>query len=116
MPKKKEQKSKFWPYALFLIIGFVLGILLMNHLWNEEDMYADAIVIKEVPTELCEYKTAEMYYKGECQLARDLVDLERQRDEISNIEDEAWDRVYDDIDEYCSDVVGDYLTARGLPR
>jgi len=103
---KEKDENIFW--VLSKSIGCIVIIFLI--LWipyqigkaNAEDLSQQNVLqIVRVPTEPCEYKTDDFYYKGSCDATDTLLRLdEREYLEKKRIGN-AWEKFHENLEEEC---------------
>jgi len=107
---KEKDENIFWiiskAIGCIVIIFLILWIPYQVGKATAEDMSMQHThSIERVPTEPCEYKTDDFYYKGSC----DATDTLLRLDERGYIETErikrAWDEFHNNMNEECVDYI-----------
>lgn len=101
----KSVKSFWNVYAVLAAICAIIVFMLLAY-YSGKDVASHecgqrVVEVQRVPTEPCEYKTSEVYYKGSCDATDKLLDFDKREAQLREADMERWESFQAHMDEYC---------------
>ena len=99
---KEKRKEKNWFILLFICIFiFLFGIYIGSII--EKESYADNVTSYSYDT-TCVVRLEEkkLYFHGDCETAREIIDLDKREDNIENLENEITDKIWSNFEYECT--------------